>query len=65
MKQSRLNSKVFWTSCVALIAFVLGQWGLYDAIGMTSESFQGLANAIFAVLTAVGIFNNPNDAENW
>ena len=65
MKQSRLNSKVFWVAAVALIGFILGNWGLYDTIGLTSESFQTLADLIFAVGLAVGIFNNPSDAENW
>lgn len=50
---------------VALIGFVLGNWGLYDYIGLNPESFQTLADLIFAAAIAVGVFNNPNDAENW
>lgn len=65
MKQSRLQSKPFWVAVVALVAFVLGNWGLYDAIGLTSESFKTLTDLLFSVAVAVGIFNNPNDAENW
>lgn len=65
MKQSRLQSKPFWTAVVALIGFILGNWGLYDYIGLNVESFQTLADLIFAAAIAVGVFNNPNDAENW
>lgn len=65
MKQSRLNSRVFWVAAVALLAFILGNWGLYDYIGLTAESFQKFADAILAVCVALGVFNNPNDAENW
>ena len=65
MKQSRLNSKPFWVAMVALVGFILGNWGLYEAMGLTSESFQTLADLILAVAISLGVFNNPSDPVNW
>ena len=59
--QNRLNSKVAWIALFAVISFLLGNYGLYDAIGLTSEAFQTLLNLIFATLTAFGVWNNPTE----
>jgi len=59
--QSRKNSKVAWISLFAVISFLLGNYGLYDVIGLTNESFQTLLNLIFATLTAFGVWNNPTN----
>lgn len=65
MKQDRFKSKAAWLSVVALLAFLLGNYGLYDAIGMTSETFQRFADLLFMCLTTFGIFNNPSDPNNY
>jgi uncharacterized membrane protein len=65
MTQSRWKSKYLWAAIIALVAFVLGNWGLYNAIGLTDESFKQFADLIFMVLVGLGIYNNPTDAENW
>ena len=61
--QSRWKSSILWTTVVAVILLVGGNYGLWDAIGMTSETFQTLANLILAALVALGIINNPSDSE--
>jgi uncharacterized membrane protein len=65
MKQDRFKSKAAWLSVFSIIAFLLGNYGLYDAIGMTSETFQRFADLLFVALTAFGVFNNPTDADNY
>jgi uncharacterized membrane protein len=65
MTQNRFRSKVAWLAVVALLGFVLGNYGLYDAIGMTNESFKTLVDLAFAALTTFGVFNNPTDASNF
>ena len=61
MKQSRLKSKVAWLAVASLVGFFLGNYGLYDVLGLTNETYQQLVNMVFACLTAFGVFNNPTD----
>jgi len=63
--QNRLKSKVAWLAVASLIGFILGNYGLYDAIGLTNETFQQLINLLFACLTAFGVFNNPTEADKY
>ena len=65
MLQNRFVSKGAWIAVAALVGFVLGNYGLYDRIGLTNETYQTLVDLIFAVLTAFGIFNNPTDKANF
>lgn len=46
----RLQSKSFWVAVFALIGFVLGEFGVYDA-----GSYQTLVDALLLVLVAGGI----------
>ena len=64
MTQNRWKSKVVWTTIIALVILLGGNYGLWDAIGMTSDTFQDAAELILSVLVAVGIINNPTDSEN-
>jgi len=63
--QSRLRSKYLWVAIFALVAFILGNYGLYDAIGMTNESFQTFVDMLLNIAVLVGIINNPTDSVNW
>lgn len=65
MEQNRFKSKVFWVGVVSIIILLGGNYGLWDVIGMTSDTFQSLANMIFGALGAIGVFNNPTDSNNW
>jgi uncharacterized membrane protein len=65
MTQSRWKSKVLWTTLIALIVLVGGNYGLWDAIGMTSETFQAAADLILAAAITLGLINNPSDAEKY
>jgi len=61
MTQNRFKSKVFWMGIVSIIVLVGSNYGLWGAIGMTSETFQTLANLILATLGVIGVINNPTE----
>lgn len=63
--QNRFCSKTAWIAITALIGFILGNYGLYDMIGLTDKSYQILIDMIFAVLGTLGIWNNPTDSKNF
>ena len=63
--QNRFKSKAAWVAVLAIIGFVLGNWGLFEVIGLTNESWQQLVELILAALAAFGVFNNPTDAQNF
>ena len=60
--QKKWQSKYFWLAIASLVSFVIGNYGLYDAIGMTNESFQKFLDLIFVALTALGIWNDSGNA---
>lgn len=65
MLQNRLKSKVAWVSILAIIGFILGNWGLYDQIGLTAESWQQLCDLLLAAMAAFGVFNNPTNQDEF
>lgn len=64
MTQSRWKSRVVWTTIISLVILIGGNYGLWDAIGMTSDTFQTIANGILGILVAVGIINNPTSSDS-
>ena len=65
MTQSRWKSKVVWASIFATILTLLGNLGLYEAIGITQEPFQHVIDAVLALLVAFGVLNNPTDPQHF
>jgi len=65
MKQNRLTSKAAWIAIAAVIGFILGNYGLYDAIGLTNESYQLLVDLILAAIGAFGIWNDPTTKDSF
>ncbi len=63
--QPKWKSKYFWAAIVSVIAFILGNWGLYDAIGLTSETFQRMCDLVFTAITALGIWNDAGNKEEY
>lgn len=61
ISQPKYKSKYFWTAIASLVMFVLGNYGLYDAIGMTNESFKTFVDLVFVALTALGIWNDAGN----
>lgn len=62
---NRFKNYGLWVSIFALIGFCLGNWGLYDAIGLNSESYQQLVDLILMVLVAAGIISNPKEGKMY
>jgi uncharacterized membrane protein (DUF373 family) len=60
--QKKYQSPILWAAMVALIGFVLGNFGLYQYIGLTDTTFKTLADLVFVVLIGLGIYNNPTDS---
>lgn len=65
MKQKFYKSPVVWIAIFALIAFIIGNWGLYDCIGLSEKSLQELFNLILGVMIAFGIVNSPNVSDSF
>lgn len=65
MEQNRLKSLAAWVALFAVVGFVFGNWGLFEKIGLTNETWKTLTELILAALAAFGILNNPTDKENF
>jgi uncharacterized membrane protein len=63
--KERLKSPVLWTSIASLVIILMGNYGLWDYIGMSEGVFRETINGILAVAVALGVVNNPTDWENW
>jgi len=63
--QERIKSKPLWVAVISLVIIIMGNYGLFDAIGMTSELFQTVMYALLDIAVLIGIVNNPTDSVNW
>ncbi len=63
--QNRLKSRVAWVSIFAIAGFVLGNWGLFERIGLTDESWKALVELVLAAMAAFGVFNNPTSGDSF
>lgn len=57
--QSRWKSAVMWGAIISQIISIIGLLGLWNTIGMSSDTFQGVATAVLSILTLFGVLNNP------
>jgi uncharacterized membrane protein len=62
-KQSRWKSKVLWVSLSSALLLLLGEWGMYEKIGIEQELIQHTIDFILLVLVALGVINSP-DSKN-
>ena len=65
MKQNRLRSKVVWAGLVSLLMIIMGNYGLYDLIGMKSDVFQAVTNSVLTLLVGFGVLNNGTDPDHF
>ncbi len=63
--QSRWRSKAAWASLLGLVGLLFSNYGLYNILGITSDTWQALVNALLAALVAFGVLNNPTDPNNF
>ena len=59
--QNRFKSKVLWLTLTAALLLLLGEWGLYEAIGIKQEVIQHTIDFILLCLTGFGILNSPDN----
>ncbi|MDP4120983.1 MAG: holin [Bacillota bacterium] len=65
MKQNRLKSIAVWATLLPILLFIGSQYGLFQFIGLTKESFSELWGLVMAALAAFGILNNPTDKSTF
>ena len=63
--KSRLKSWAVWLSVLGAVGVILNALGLFEAWGITSDSWQNIITAIGSILVGFGILNNPTDKENF
>ena len=61
MNQNRFKSKVLWVTLASALLLLLGEWGLYEVIGIKQELMQHTIDFILLCLTAFGIINSPDN----
>lgn len=62
--QNRFKSWALWMSVAGALWTILAAFGLPEKIGITSDIWNTVLNAIGGILIAFGIVNNPTDANN-
>ena len=63
--QPRWRSLPMWTAIASQAFVMFGLLGLWDRIGMTSDTAQGVVTAVLEILTLVGVLNNPTSKTSW
>ncbi len=63
--QNRLKSRVAWVSVLAIVGFAMGNWGLFERVGLTDETWKTLAELVLAAMAAFGVFNNPTNGDGF
>lgn len=57
--QPRYKSWALWLSVLGAVGVILNSTGVFEKIGLDSNSFEVIVNAIGTILIAFGIVNNP------
>lgn len=60
-KQNRFRSWVMWSGIAGAIWLIVSALGLPQKIGLTNDTYITVVNAIGAILTLLGVVNNPTD----
>ena len=58
-EQNRFKSWALWVSVAGALWVILSAFGIPEQIGVTSETFNTLLDAVGSILIAFGIVNNP------
>ena len=65
MTQNRLKSPILWTSCAFGLIAILGQWGLYDKVGLDEEVLQNTITFLMSCFVMFGLLNNPTNKDGF
>lgn len=60
--QNRLKSKVFWVGIISAIALMLKSLGVYE---IEDATVSAIADAVLALFTIFGVFNNPTSKSKY
>lgn len=60
-EQPRWKSPVMWVSLITALITFLGEMGLYEKVGITTEQTQHIISFIMFVLTSFGVVNSPSN----
>ena len=63
--RDRLRSRVLWAAFAGCVMTVFSAFGLWEKIGISSETFREVIAAIGALLAAFGVFNDPTNREGF
>lgn len=63
--QNRLKSPVVWITVLSGLLAILGEWGLYQKIGIDKEVIQHTITFIISLLVLFGVLNNPNSPKKF
>jgi len=59
--QPRWRSKILIPSLVSLLIVLLGDWGLYDKIGIEEDLIKKTIDFILILLGSFGVINSPDN----
>ena len=66
MKQNRFKSKVLWLSLVSALFLIYNTLANeFGWVTITDGSFETITNALFGILVAFGILNDPTSADKF
>jgi uncharacterized membrane protein len=63
--QNRFTSKVALAALLPIILILGDTYNLWNIIGMPKTTFVQLSVSVGALLTAFGVFNNPNSKNKF
>ena len=61
--KERLKSWAVWVSVLGALGVILNSLGVFEKLGITSEAFEIIVNAVGTILIAFGILNNPTSKD--
>jgi uncharacterized membrane protein len=62
---SRLKSPIVLGNIMALILFIMKNYGLLSPIGLTEDSYNELTGIIMTILIGFGVLNNPTNENDF
>ncbi len=63
-KQSRFKSWVMWSGIAGALWLIASALSLPQKIGLTNDTYISIVNAIGAILTLLGVVNNPTNSSS-
>lgn len=63
--QPRYKSWALWVSVLGAIGVILNSFGVFEMIGIDSNEFDIIVNAVGSILIAFGIVNNPTNKTSF